>query len=111
MTSWRLTDRTIEFPPPLAVGIVNVTDDSFFSGARSGTPERAVKDGLALAASGFGMLDVGAVAARSGAPVEPDDEAERLAPTVRALAEESGVPVTADTFSTGVAARALDAGA
>ena len=32
--------------PPLAAGIVNVTDDSFFAGARSGTPERAVADGL-----------------------------------------------------------------
>ena len=41
-----LRDRTLEFPPPLAAGIVNVTDDSFFAGARSGTPEQAVADGL-----------------------------------------------------------------
>ena len=43
MTRWRLADRVLEFPPPLAAGIVNVTDDSFFEGARSGTPERAVE--------------------------------------------------------------------
>ena len=47
MTRWRLADRVLEFPPPLAAGIVNVTDDSFFEGARSGTPDRAVQDGLA----------------------------------------------------------------
>ena len=111
MPVWRLRDRTLDFPPPLAAGIVNVTDDSFFEGARSGTPERAVDDGLRLAEAGFDMLDVGAVAARSGPPVEPEDEAARLVPAVEALVERSGLPVLADTFSPEVARRALDAGA
>jgi dihydropteroate synthase len=111
MSAWRLRDRTLEFPPPLGAGIVNVTDDSFFSGARSGTPERAIADGLALVESGFDLLDVGAVAARSGPPVSADDEAARLVPAVERLAAESGVPVLADTFSPEVAARAVEAGA
>ena len=111
MPAWRLRDRTLDFPPPLAAGIVNVTDDSFFEGARSGTPERAVEDGLALVEAGFDLLDVGAVAARSGPPVDPEEEAERLVPAVEALADRSGVPVLADTFSPEVARRALDAGA
>jgi dihydropteroate synthase len=110
-TSWRLRDRTLTFPPPLAAGIVNVTDDSFFEGARSETPERAVADGLALVEAGFDLLDVGAVAARSGAPVEAAEEAARLVPVVERLAAESGVPVLADTFSPRVARAALDAGA
>lgn len=106
-----MSDRTIEFPPPLAVGIVNVTEDSFFSGARSGTPGRAVEDGLALVEAGFDMLDVGAVAARSGPPVAVADEAARLVPAVEVLTARTGVPVAADTFSVEVAARALEAGA
>ena len=109
--SWRLADRTLTFPPPAAAGIVNVTDDSFFSGARSGTPERAVADGLALVEAGFDLLDVGAVAARSGPAVEVADESARLVPAIERLAAESGVPVLADTFSPEVAAAALDAGA
>ena len=111
MSSWRLRDRVLEFPPPLAAGIVNVTDDSFFEGARSETPERAVADGLRLVECGFDMLDVGAVAARSGPAVDPSDETGRLVPAVEALAERAGVPVLADTFSGEVARRALDAGA
>jgi dihydropteroate synthase len=111
MAAWRLRDRTLEFPPPLAAGIVNVTDDSFFEGARSGTPERAVEHGLALVEAGFDMLDVGAVAARSGPPVPADDEATRLLPAIGGLAERVGVPVLADTFSAEVAARALEKGA
>jgi dihydropteroate synthase len=111
VSAWRLRDRTLDFPPPLAAGIVNVTDDSFYEGARSSTPERAVEDGLRLVESGFDMLDVGAVAARSGPPVTPDEEASKLVPAVEALAERSGVPVLADTFSPEVARRVLDAGA
>lgn len=108
---WRLPGRRCSFPPALGAGIVNVTSDSFFSGARSGTPERAIEDGLALAAAGFDLLDVGAVAARSGPPVAPADEAARLVAAIEALARESGLPVLADTFSARVAAAALEAGA
>jgi dihydropteroate synthase len=111
MPSWRLSDRLLAFPPPLAAGIVNVTDDSFHEGARSGTPEQAVADGLELVEAGFDLLDVGAVAARSGPPVDAADEAARLTPAIEELASRSGVPVLADTFSTAVAAAALDAGA
>ncbi len=111
MTTWRLSDRTLEFGPPLAAGIVNVTDDSFFAGARSGDPDQAVADGLGLVEAGFDLLDVGAVAARSGPPVAAADEAAKLVPAIERLATESGVPVLADTFSPEVAARVLDAGA
>jgi dihydropteroate synthase len=111
MTRWRLVDRTLEFPPPLAAGIVNVTEDSFFEGARSETPERAVDDGMALAEAGFDLLDVGAVPARSGPSVSADEEASRLVPAVEELARGADVPVTADTFQPEVARRALDAGA
>jgi dihydropteroate synthase len=109
---WRLTGgNELRFPPSLAVGIVNVTSDSFFPGARSGTAEQAVADGLRLAGEGFDLLDVGAVAARSGPPVDPQEEAGRLVPAIERLAAESGVPVTADTFSVDVARQALEAGA
>lgn len=111
VTRWRLADRVLSFPPPLAAGIVNVTDDSFFEGARSGTPDRAVEDGAELVASGFDLLDVGAVPARAGDPVDPDDEAGRLIPAIEGLARRVDVPISADTFQPGVAARALDAGA
>lgn len=107
---WRLADRTLDLEQPLAAGIVNVTADSMFEGARSVTPERAVEDGRALAEAGFGMLDVGAVAARSGPPVGAEEEAAALIPAIEGLAG-AGVPLSADTFSVEVAQRALAAGA
>lgn len=110
-TRWQLRDRSLDLGRPLGVGIVNVTEDSMFEGARSVTPERAVEDGLRLVAEGFEMLDVGAVAARSGPAVSDDEEAARLVPAISGLLERGDVPVSADTFSPAVAGRALDAGA
>jgi dihydropteroate synthase len=125
LTSWRLADRTLDLAQPLAAGIVNVTVDSMFEGARSGTPEQAVADGLALAEAGFDMLDVGAVAAKTGPPVSAGDEAAALVPAIAGLTSDAlvisgmtnaslvppGVPISADTFSPEVARQALDAGA
>jgi dihydropteroate synthase len=126
---WRLADRTLDLARPLGAGIVNVTVDSMFEGARSGTPEQAVRDGLALAEAGFDMLDLGAVAAKAGPPVPPADEAAALVPAVEGLVSQLrrfhpfgsygaqkggndvGIPVSADTFSPEVARRALAAGA
>ena len=111
MSIWRLRDSALDLERPLAAGIVNVTDDSFFEGARSGTPERAAEDGARLAEAGFDLLDVGAVAARSGPPVSPESEAARLVPAVKLLAERTALPISADTFSPLVAREAVSAGA
>ncbi len=112
MGIWRLRDGLeLSFPPPLAAGVVNVTADSFYSGARSVTPEQAVADGLRLVEAGFDLLDVGSLAARSGPPVPADAEAAKLAPAIAGLVADAGVPILADTFSAAVARAALDAGA
>jgi dihydropteroate synthase len=108
---WQLRDCALEFERPVGVGIVNVTDDSMFEGSRSGTPDQAVEDGLALAEAGFEMLDVGAVAARSGPPVPPREEAAKLVPAIEGLAGRTDLPLSADTFSPEVARAALGAGA
>lgn len=107
---WRLSDRALGLEQPIAAGIVNVTTDSMFEGARSGTPEQAIADGRSLAEAGFDMLDIGAVAARSGPPVPPEVEAAALVPAIEGLVD-ADVPVSADTFSVEVSRVALDAGA
>jgi dihydropteroate synthase len=107
---WRLSDRVLELGQPVAAGIVNVTADSMFEGARSGTAEQAIRDGKALVESGFDMLDVGAVAAKSGPPALAEVEAAALVPAIEGLAG-AGAPISADTFSVEVARKALRAGA
>src|ERR1700744_4914797 len=63
MVNWRLGDLTLDLARPVAAGIVNVTADSMFEGARSGTPERAIADGIGLIEAGLDMLALGGVAA------------------------------------------------
>lgn len=111
MPAWRLRDRTLGLERPIAAAIVNVTEDSFFDGARSATPDQAIADGVALAADGFEMLDVGAIAARSGRPVPVAEEEAKLIPTIEGLAARVEVPISADTFSAEVALAAVEAGA
>lgn len=112
MTVWRLAGGIeLTFPPSVAAGVVNVTADSFYSGARSVTPSQAIEDGLRLVEAGFDLLDVGAVAARSGPDMEEAAEIESLVPAIAGLVEQAGVPVMADTFQPEVARAALDAGA
>jgi len=108
---WQLRDEVLGFPRPLGVGIVNVTDDSFFEGARSGTPHAAIRDGLRMTRAGFDMLDVGAVAAGPGPPVPVDEEIARLIPAIEGILAARRLTLMADTFVPEVARRAIVAGA
>jgi dihydropteroate synthase len=94
------------------MGVVNVTPDSFSDGGRYLDAGAAVEHGLELADQGADVLDVGGESTRPQAtPVEPEEEIRRVAPVVRRLAAEAGVPVSIDTSKAVVAAEALEAGA
>ena len=81
------------------------------AGATDAT-EAAVAHGLALAAAGAALLDVGGESTRPGAsPVDAAEELRRTQPVVRELAAGSPVPVSIDTTKARIAAGALDAGA
>jgi dihydropteroate synthase len=118
-THWHLRTRAIELPHaggrlrrPLVMGIVNVTPDSFSDGGRHASVEAAVAHGLALAADGADILDVGGESTRPySEPVAEAEELGRVTEVVRRLVEESGLPVSIDTSKAGVAARALELGA
>jgi dihydropteroate synthase len=118
-TQWHLKTRAIELPHaggrlrrPLVMGIVNVTPDSFSDGGRHASVEAAVAHGLALAAEGADILDVGGESTRPfSEPVAENEELARVAEVVRRLAAESGLPVSIDTSKARVAARALELGA
>jgi dihydropteroate synthase len=93
------------------MGVVNVTDDSFSDGGRFLDPDRAVEQGLALAAAGAAIIDVGGESTRPGAArVEADVETNRIRPVVKALAEQ-GITVSVDTMHAQVARAALESGA
>jgi dihydropteroate synthase len=97
---------------PAVMGIVNVTPDSFSDGGRFLDADAAIAHGVALAAQGADVLDVGGESTRPGAaPVAADEELTRVVPVIEGLTSAASVPVSVDTTKAGVARAALEAGA
>ena len=95
----------------LVMGVLNVTPDSFSDGGRWAEAEAAVTRGLALAADGADIVDVGGESTRPGAGrTDVADELRRVLPVVEALAD-AGLVVSIDTMRAEVADAALAAGA
>ncbi|NKN33232.1 dihydropteroate synthase [Marichromatium bheemlicum] len=100
--------------PPRIMGILNVTPDSFSDGGRHLDPKAAITHGLALAAAGADIIDVGGESTRPGSRAVPAaEQCERVLPVIRALRAElpGAVEISIDTTLAEVARAALDAGA
>ncbi|WP_418277605.1 dihydropteroate synthase [Isoptericola jiangsuensis] len=97
---------------PVVMAIVNRTTDSFYA------PARLADDGPALAAAhqawadGAAILDVGGVRAGVGPEVTEAEEIDRVIPFVAQVrAEVPDLLVSVDTWRSGVARAAVEAGA
>ncbi|WP_348764237.1 dihydropteroate synthase [uncultured Henriciella sp.] len=96
----------------LIMGILNVTPDSFSDGGRFDEAGAALAHADAMVAAGADILDVGGESTRPGAtPVSEADELSRTVAVVEALAAPGRVPVSIDTYKSGVARAACEAGA
>lgn len=93
------------------MGVVNVTDDSFSDGGLFLDRDRAVEHGLAMAADGAQIIDVGGESTRPGATrIDPKIETSRVLPVIKELAGQ-GLTVSIDTMHAEVARAALENGA
>ena len=95
------------------MGVVNVTPDSFSDGGRYLDAAAAIAHGLELEVEGASILDVGGESTRPGAaPVAEAEELRRVIPVIEGLIDGgSKAQISIDTSKSGVAVRALAAGA
>ncbi len=94
------------------MGIINITPDSFSDGGRFFDTRTAVDHGLALAAAGADIIDVGGESTRPFSdPVTAEEEARRVIPVIEQLAARLTLPISIDTTKSEVARQALAAGA
>ena len=95
--------------PPLLMGVVNATPDSFSdAGDFTDLPARAAD----LVAAGAAILDVGAESAVGGRPPVPaGEEIARVVPVIERIAAAHDVLVSVDTYKPEVAEAAIAAGA
>jgi dihydropteroate synthase len=112
----RNTDRAgtlMAAPGPVVVGILNVTPDSFSDGGDFLDPEAAAMRAAAMLDEGAGMLDVGGESTRPGSDsVSQEEEIRRVVPVIeRILSARPEAVISVDTYRSGTATAALEAGA
>jgi dihydropteroate synthase len=97
------------------MGIVNLTDDSYFSESRCGTdPRQARRAAMArisdMIDEGADIIDLGACSTRPGSlPVGPEEEWRRLGPVLKAVvASFPEIRVSIDTIYSEVVANAYE---
>jgi dihydropteroate synthase len=96
----------------LVMGIINVTPDSFSDGGAFFDLETARAHAISMAAAGADVIDIGGESTRPGAePLSQEEEERRTVPLIASLVDELDVPISIDTYKSGVASKALDAGA
>jgi dihydropteroate synthase len=94
------------------MGILNVTPDSFSDSGLYFDTSGAIKRACQMAEEGADIIDIGGESTRPGSePLAIEEELRRTIPVIRALSKEISVPLSIDTYKSGVAKRALDAGA
>jgi len=107
-----LRGELIALNRPFILGILNLTEDSFYAGSRvkGEALEQRVRQMLE---NGVDILDIGAASSRPGAkPVSQEEELNRLLPALEIIRKMNpDIPVSIDTFHASVAEKCLDAGA
>ncbi|MDB5320165.1 MAG: dihydropteroate synthase [Phycisphaerales bacterium] len=100
--------------PPLVMGVLNVTPDSFSDGGRYADPAAAVAHAKSMFDAGADLLDVGGESTRPGsARTAVDEQISRVLPVIQILRRDLGdrCLLSIDTTRAPVARAALDAGA
>ena len=92
------------------LGIVNLTDDSYYAASRAQDADAFLARAGTLLAEGADWIDIGACSTRPGAqPVGAEEEWRRLEPALRALRSECPqAQVSIDTYWSSVVERTYD---
>lgn len=94
------------------MGILNVTPDSFSDGGAHNTMDSALFHTEKMIAEGADLIDVGGESTRPGyTPVSEEEEIARVCPVIEKIRSEFDIPVSVDTYKSGVAEEALLSGA
>ena len=104
-----------EFPlgeKSYVMGILNVTPDSFSDGGKFDQIDAALKHAEEMIRDGADVIDIGGESTRPGyTKISDEEETDRVVPVIEAVKKEFGIPISVDTYKSGVAEAAAQAGA
>ncbi|MDR0648969.1 MAG: dihydropteroate synthase [Synergistaceae bacterium] len=105
--------RSIAFGRTLVMGILNMTDDSFFAPSRLPSARDALDRACAMVRDGADIIDIGAESTRPGSLAVPEeDEIGALIPAISSIRGWlPQVPISVDTRRARAARLAVEAGA
>ena len=94
------------------MGILNVTPDSFSDGGKYNVMDRALFHVEKMIGEGMDILDIGGESTRPGhVPISDEEEIGRISPVIDKVKSTFDVPVSLDTYKSGVAKAGIAAGA
>jgi len=87
------------------MGIINITDDSFYEGSRYNDPQSIVRGARKMVNEGVDIIDAGAFSSRPGAtPISEEEEFDRLHMALYALRNEfPELVISVDTYRASIA--------
>lgn len=99
--------------PALVMGILNVTDDSFYDGGRYTNDDAVLRRAEQILSEGAAIIDVGAVSAKPGAAdISVEEEWKRLEKPLELITKNfPDAVVSVDTWRADIAQRSVEAGA
>lgn len=105
--------KIMNLSTPVVMGIVNLTDDSFYDGGKYNCFESAKRRIEEIVCQKADIIDLGACSTRPGAKlVSPEEEIRRLIPAIRFVKSEfPDVPVSIDTVWSEVCLATINEGA
>ncbi|WP_316811184.1 dihydropteroate synthase [Pedobacter heparinus] len=112
-TTLNLSGKLVDLASPAIMGILNLTDDSFYSKSRLSTVEQVLERAATILDEGGKFIDIGAYSSRPGArDVTAAEETEKVVTAVEAIGKAfPEALLSVDTFRAGVARAAVEAGA
>lgn len=94
------------------MGILNVTPDSFSDGGKFDQIDAALKHAEEMIGDGADVIDIGGESTRPGyTKISDEEETGRVVPVIEAVKKEFEIPISVDTYKSGVAEAAAQAGA
>ena len=94
------------------MGILNVTPDSFSDGGKFNQIDAALKHAEEMIRDGADVIDIGGESTRPGyTKISDEEETGRVVPVIEAVKKELEIPISVDTYKSGVAEAAAQAGA
>ena len=113
MFSLNCKGKLLLIEKPLVMGILNITDDSFYAGSRMQNIASIKQKAIQMLDEGADILDIGAQSTRPGSTrISAEEELKKLLPAIEMLTDlYPGIIISMDTYHSEVAKATVHAGA